>query len=142
GEKSGEFYCEHYNITREGNFVGKNIPNLVGKDLKSLSIQDIDELDRIRNIILTYREKRPKPFRDDKILTSWNGLMIASLAYAGKIFDNRIFLIKAKEAADFIIANAIDVEGNLLAIHIDGKSYNYGFFARLCIFHICFINPL
>src|SRR5690606_20737795 len=45
GEKSGKFYCGHYNITREGNFEGKNIPNLVGKDLKSLSIQDIDELD-------------------------------------------------------------------------------------------------
>jgi len=134
GKELGKFYCEHYGITEEGNFEGKNIPNLIGKDLKSITVQDMDKLDRIRNIILTYREKRPKPFRDEKIITSWNGLMITSLAYGAKAFDNRIFLRKAKEAADFIIANSIDNEGNLLAIHIDGKSYNYGFLTDYAFF--------
>ena len=134
GEERRKFYCERYNITEEGNFEGKNIPNLIGKDIKSMTIQDMNELDNMREIILNYREKRPKPFRDEKILTSWNGLMIASLAYGARVFDNRVLLGKAKEAADFIIANSIDTEGNLLAIHMDGKSYNYGFLTDYAFF--------
>ncbi len=126
GEEFGKYYCEHYNITEEGNFEGKNIPNLIGKDLKSITFEEMSKLDSIRDMILIYREKRTKPFRDEKILTSWNGLMISSLAYGGKVFDNRIFIRKAKEAADFAISNLIDKEGNLLSIYVDGKSYNYG----------------
>jgi len=126
GEEYGKVYCDYYNITQEGNFEGKNIPNLIGKDLEAISIDEMSKLDSIRDIILTYRNKRTKPFRDEKILTSWNGLMISSLAYGGKVFGNQIFIRKAKEAADFIISNLIDKEGNLLSIHIKEKSYNYG----------------
>ncbi len=126
GEEFGKFYCEHYDITKEGNFEGKNIPNLLGKDIKSISFEDMIKLDSMRDRILSYREKRTKPFRDEKILTSWNGLMIGSLAYGGKVLDNNVFIRKAKEAADFIIANLIDLEGNLLSVHMDGESYNLG----------------
>lgn len=126
GEKLGKFYCEHYNITEEGNFEGKNIPNLIGKDLSSIGYDDKLELDSLRDMIFTFRETRTKPFRDEKILTSWNGLMIAALAYGGKVFDNGFLIARAKKAADFIIANSIDEKGHLLSIRINGKSYNYG----------------
>lgn len=127
GEELGEKYCKEYNITKEGNFEGKNIPNLIGKDIHSLSIEDKKVLDGLRDIVLTYRHKRTKPHRDEKILTSWNGLMIASLSYGGRVFENKLLIDKARTAADFIIENSIDREGRLLSIHIDGVSYNYGF---------------
>lgn len=136
GEELGEFYCKHYDITREGNFEGKNIPNLISKNLEDISKQDWAVLDSLRDMILTYREERVKPHRDEKILTSWNGLMIASLAYGGKILNKELFIRKAKEAADFIIENSIDQEGKLLAIHIDGVSYNYGFLEDYAYFSL------
>ena len=127
GEELGEFYCRYYNISKEGNFEGKNIPNLIGKKLEDISRQDKAILDSLRDMILTYREERIKPHRDEKILISWNGLMIASLAYGGRIFNRDLFIRKAREAAEFIIENSIDQDGKLLSIHIDGESYNYGF---------------
>lgn len=136
GEELGEFYCKHYDITREGNFEGKNIPNLISKNLEDISKQDWAVLDSLRDMILTYREERVKPHRDEKILTSWNGLMIASLAYGGKILNKDLFIRKAKEAADFIIENSIDQEGKLLAIHINGVSYNYGFLEDYAYFSL------
>lgn len=60
GEELGEKYCKEYNITKEGNFEGKNIPNLIGKDIHSLSIEDKKVLDGLRDMVLTYRHKRTK----------------------------------------------------------------------------------
>ncbi|MBZ2175576.1 thioredoxin domain-containing protein [Schnuerera sp. xch1] len=134
GEELGEFYCDNYDITDEGNFEGKNIPNLIDKDLDSISEENKNRLDSLRDMLLTYREKRTKPHRDEKILTSWNGLMIAALAYGGKVMDNNIFTNKAKEAADFIIANSVDEDGHLLSTHIGGESYNYGFLEDYAFF--------
>ena len=127
GEDFGKYYCSYYDITKVGNFEGKNIPNLIGEDLDAISELDMNKLDSMRDMILSYRDKRVKPHRDEKILTSWNGLMIASLAYGGKVLNKNLYIKKAKEAADFIISNSIDEKGHLLSTHIDGKSYNYGF---------------
>jgi uncharacterized protein YyaL (SSP411 family) len=127
GEELGDLYCKYYDITKEGNFEGKNIPNLIDQDLEKMSSLDKSKLDSINQMIFNYREKRVKPHRDEKILTSWNGLMIGALAYGGITFDNEIYINRAKKAADFIIANCIDKEGHLLSTYIDGKSYNVGF---------------
>ena len=127
GEDDGEFYCDSYNITKEGNFEGKNNPNFIGKDLDILSKSHKGKLSSMSQVLFNYREDRTKPHRDEKILTSWNGLMIGSLAYAGKIFNKEIYIEKAKRAADFIITNSIDKEGRLLSTYIDGESYNFGF---------------
>ena len=86
-----------------------------------------EKLSSMNQVLFNYREKRTKPHRDEKILTSWNGLMIGSLAYAGKIFGKKTYIENAKKAADFIITNSIDKEGILLSTHINGESYNLGF---------------
>lgn len=127
GDELGKLYCKYYGITEKGNFEGKNIPNLIGKDIFSIKKEDDVVLDSLRDMVLAYREKRQRPSRDEKILTSWNGLMIASLAYAGKVFNNQILISRAKNAADFIIDNSIDEEGRLLSTYVDGVSYNYGY---------------
>ena len=134
GEEFGEFYTNYYDITEEGNFEGKSIPNLIGKDLDSIKELDMNKLDSMRDMILSYRDKRVKPHRDEKILTSWNGLAIAALAYGGKVVKKDLFIKRAKEAADFIISNSIDEKGYLLSTHIDGESYNYGFLEDYAFF--------
>lgn len=127
GEEYGQFYCDFYGISGEGNFKGKNIPNLIGKDLKNINKQDWAKLEGLRDRVYQFREKRTKPHRDEKILTSWNGLFIGALAYGGKVLGNDIYLNHGKRAADFILASSIDEEGRLLSTHMGGESYNYGF---------------
>ena len=134
GDEYGEFYCNYYDITEDGNFEGKNIPNLIDKDLNNINDIDKTKLESIRDIVFQYRDKRIKPHRDEKILTSWNGLFIAALAYGGKVFGNETYINNAKRAADFIIMNCIDKDGNLLSTHIDGESYNYGFLEDYAFF--------
>jgi len=93
GADDGEYFCGLYDITEKGNFEGKNILNLLDK-MPELSLDGVigpdeaergnplknERVDALRNKLFAAREKRVHPFKDDKILTSWNGLMIASLA--------------------------------------------------------------
>jgi hypothetical protein len=68
------------------------------------------------------REKRIHPFKDDKILTDWNGLMIAALAKAGYALDNQKYTAAAAKAADFILQNITDDERRLLKRYRKGKA--------------------
>jgi len=128
GEKDYKTYCEYYDITKEGNFEGSNIPNLIGKQ----SITNLDEdlerkLEVMREKLFEYREKRIHPYKDDKILTSWNGLMIAALAYGGRIFDNSNYIKQAEKAMDFILSNMINENGRLMARYRDGDVAHLGY---------------
>lgn len=127
GEELGELYSKYYDITQEGNFEGANNPNLILHDLEAISESDKSNLDKANKILFEYREKRVKPHRDEKILTSWNGLMIASLAYASRIFNNENYSEVAKKSADFIMENSMNKDGHLLSTHINGESYNIGY---------------
>lgn len=112
-KKWGEFFCNAYDITEKGNFEGTNIPNLIGKDLDILD----PGLKIMIEKVFTYRKMRPMPHRDEKILTSWNGLIIGSLAYAGIVFKNHFYIEKAKDVANFILKNSIDDHGSMLSIY-------------------------
>jgi hypothetical protein len=68
------------------------------------------------------REKRPRPARDDKILTDWNGLMIAAMARAGAALESYDYVLGAGRAADFILARMRTPEGLLLHRHHSGES--------------------
>ncbi len=139
-EEWGTLFNKYYDITREGNFEGKNIPNLINVDIENMDFRDATVLDSILQMLFTYREKRVKPHRDEKILTAWNGLMIGSLAYAGRLFENNFYIKKAKESADFIISKSIDEKGNLLSTHVDGESYNLGYLEDYAFFIYGLIN--
>jgi uncharacterized protein len=75
-----------------------------------------------RQQLLTVREERIHPLKDDKILCDWNGLMIAALAIAGRAFDNAEYLAAADKSADFILQNMCTPEGRLLHRHRNGES--------------------
>lgn len=70
-------------------------------------------LERSRNLLLTERGKRPRPHRDEKILTAWNGLMISALARCGAAFGDSKYVLAASQAADFILINVLTSDGKL-----------------------------
>jgi uncharacterized protein YyaL (SSP411 family) len=72
-----------------------------------------ERLGRIRAVLFDERKKRIHPHKDDKILTDWNGLMIAAIAKAGRTFDNAEYTAVARRAADFVL-KSMRVDGELL----------------------------
>ena len=112
GEEDGDYFNEYYDITDEGNFEGKSIPNLI----KNSNYNKKDEkIDVLAQNILDYRNERYSLHKDDKILTSWNGLMIAALSKAYKVLEDEKYLEYAKKAVDFIYNNLVDSKGRLFA---------------------------
>jgi uncharacterized protein len=103
-----ELFCQYYNISRSGNFDGRNVlfpitslENFVGD--RGIDVGAIkDRIDHARNLLLQERQKRPTPFKDDQILTSWNGLMIDAMARAGACFDHAPFAQAALQASEFL----------------------------------------
>nr|WP_132281933.1 thioredoxin domain-containing protein [Natranaerovirga hydrolytica] len=104
GKENGTEFIEAFNVSPQGNFEGKNILNLIHKDSKEVKKQFEDkQIYHSKEMLFQHREKRIHPYKDDKILTSWNGLMIASIAYAGKIFGRKEYVDAAKKSANFIL---------------------------------------
>ncbi len=116
-KEDGEEFCKHYDITEGGNFEGKSIPNLI--DNKTIDAKKF--YSSIKKLFME-REKRVHPFKDDKILTSWNGLMIAALAIGGRVFKEDKFIKASEDAANFIFKKLIDQNGRLLARYRHGES--------------------
>lgn len=117
------FICEYFDITKEGNFEGRSIPNLIkANDLKS----DNERVVRICNQLYTYRLDRMKLHKDDKVLTSWNGLMITAYATAAKVFQNEDYIEVATNAIEFINTKLMDDSGRLMVRYRDGEAKYYG----------------
>ncbi|WP_268801900.1 thioredoxin domain-containing protein [Sporanaerobacter acetigenes] len=134
GKEDSEFISKYYDISNRGNFEGKNIPNLIGKELNFADKDLLRKVGTIRQKLFAYREKRVHPHRDEKILTSWNGLMIASLGFSGRVLDNREYIGKAERAYEFILKNLINEDGRLLSTYSDGKSYNLALLSDYAFF--------
>ncbi|NGM81330.1 thioredoxin domain-containing protein [Paenibacillus sp. 7124] len=134
GAQDMHSYCHVYGITEEGISRGYSIPNL----LEGLPEELADKLDmnplalrsRIeewREKLFAYREKRVHPSKDDKVLTSWNGLMIAALAKGAKAFQKPEYAKAAGAAADFIWERLRREDGRLLARYRDGEAAYPGY---------------
>lgn len=117
GPELGELFCRVYNITPEGNYsdeasgtrTGANVVHLT-KPLSQLSgemgLPDIDDrMAEARSKLLAARQQRPAPAVDDKVLTGWNGLMIGSLAYCGRVLGEHRFVEAAEAAANALLSN-------------------------------------
>ncbi len=96
GEKIGKEFNGYFDITEKGNFEGKSIPNL----LRSKYLRE--DLDVCLLAVYEYRKRRYSLHLDDKILTSWNGLMIAAMCHLYRITGNKMYLSKAVKAQAFI----------------------------------------
>jgi len=123
GEKEGHWFSSVYGVTDEGNFDGKNILNLIGNDYEELMTEAMKRrLNEARKKLFDIREQRIRPHKDDKILTSWNGLMIGTLAYAGRAFNNEKYILAAKDAAKFILSSIVSSDGKLLSYYREGEA--------------------
>jgi uncharacterized protein len=117
-------------------YVAHSISETSNKFEKSTN--EISEiLDEGKKILFKVREKRPKSHLDDKVLTSWNGLMISAFAKAYQVFGYAAYLEKAVSAAEFIITNLYDKKTNLLLhryrdgeARISGTLEDYAFFTQ------------
>ncbi|MFC1683767.1 thioredoxin domain-containing protein [Candidatus Zixiibacteriota bacterium] len=118
-----------YGVTAGGNFEdGGNIlhRNKSMEEMASaegLSVQDLEKaLQRSRKKLLTFRERRVRPARDDKILTDWNGLMIAALAKGARALERPDCAQAAVKAADFVLATMLNPDGRLLHRYHQGEA--------------------
>ena len=112
GGEAGKHFCECYDITAEGNFEGKSIPNLLLNQRWNLLPEGYEEY---REKLRIYREERMELFTDEKILTGRNGLMLMALARAAKAFGDKRYLMEAKELAEFI-GERLTRDGKLHAV--------------------------
>jgi len=129
GKKRAEVFLKFYPMTAKGNFEGKNIINLIDSDLDLIEANPELEkaLDEMTADLFAQREKRVHPHKDDKILTSWNGLMIAALAMAGRVFGKTAYVRQAEEAMVFIETNMARRNGRLYARYRKGEAKILGY---------------
>ncbi len=119
GEKESELFCRFFDITEEGNFEGRNILHtpLHLEEFASKEGTDVEFLSPLfaeqKKLLWKARENRVHPLKDDKIISSWNGLMIHSLAQAGCAFEDQKALDAAIETGHFI-RNRLWKNGRLL----------------------------
>ncbi|MCF8383586.1 MAG: thioredoxin domain-containing protein [Chlorobium sp.] len=149
-----ELFARTYGMKPEGNvpvdphgeFGGKNV-------LMEQSAPEEHEkntatvLDEVRALLYEKRLHRPRPLLDDKIITSWNGLMISALAKGYRVLGHEEYLMAARNAADFILRHLYEENGNrLLRRYRDGdaafagKGEDYAFLTRglLDLYQACF----
>ncbi|MEW8625192.1 MAG: DUF255 domain-containing protein [Candidatus Thiodiazotropha sp.] len=117
-----------YGVTPSGNFEGRNIlhlPQTIAEFAEENELRLTDLLaqtEKINRILLETRNKRIPPLRDDKIVTSWNGMMITAFAQAADLLDNDSYRDAAIKAADFLWQQNRYKAGHLWRVHLNGQS--------------------
>ncbi len=132
GEEDGALFCAFYDVTEAGNFEGKNILH-VSRSLEEaaketgVTVERLQEaLTRGRRELFEARERRIKPDRDEKVLTAWNGLMLASLAEAAAILERKDYRDAAEKNAQFVL-ESLKRDGLLLRTYKDNQSKLNGY---------------
>lgn len=150
GEEAGADFCRLYDITEKGNFDGLNIPNLLKQkledknqntledtsvsestserestsDFKDTNALERTKIEHLRQRLFEARKKRVPPYKDDKILTAWNALMIAALAIGSRLLEEHAteYLEAAEKGIAFIRQKLVRTDGRLLARYRDHEA--------------------
>lgn len=139
GEEKGREFCEYFGITKQGNFEGKNIPNLLGGDEIS------DRFYREIAVLYDVRKSRTRLHLDDKVLTAWNALMICAMSTLYRVTGSQRYIEAAKNAQRFIEKNL--VKGDILYVScregvrsVKGFLDEYAYYtvALLCLYDAAF----
>jgi uncharacterized protein YyaL (SSP411 family) len=136
GQADSPLFRAYFDVTEAGNastgsahgFEHKNILHVdhsleeVAARLSVTPQQLTEVIERGKRVLFEAREKRVKPGRDDKVLTAWNGLMLASMAEAGAVLGRPDYGQAAAQAAEFCLTRLRDGNGRLLRSYKDGQS--------------------
>lgn len=122
-----------YHASPSGNFEGRNVFYRTGRTLEAFArsvhlspAETAAQLERERQLVLRARNERPRPFRDDKRLTSWNAMMISTFAKAGRVFGEPHYTRVATRAMTSI--ECFVRTENQLAVHYrEGQATGHGF---------------
>ena len=122
-----ELLINTYGLNKQGNYDDEATGNRTEKNILYLKepINNIELKNRLNQIIKKLyqaRKKRIHPLKDDKILTDWNGLMIAAYAKAGDVFNSDDYIQQAEKSAQFILKNLTDNNGRLLKRYRNGNA--------------------
>lgn len=126
GEDAAVEFNGYYGINEKSNFEEKSIPNLL-HNKEAFGRIHKNPAEEHRRRIFEAREKRVHPYKDDKILTSWNGLMIAALSFGARVLGDSRYLETAERAVSFIRSRLIREDGRLLARYRDGEAAYPGY---------------
>ncbi len=133
GADDAPMFMDAYGATARGNFEGKNILH-VARDcaviaaMCHLAESKVERrLNEARRKLFLAREQRVKPARDEKVLTSWNGLMLAAFAEAARTFDRADYRALAERNADFMLTELRDSQGRLHRSWKEGAARIGGF---------------
>jgi len=132
GAEDGEVFARMYDVTEEGNFEEKNIlhPILTVDQANKFFRKEKSEIEaliaRTKEKLFTAREKRIKPFRDEKIIAAWNGLLLSGLAEAIKITGASSCLEASRRTVEFIFGRMFR-DGYLLHVYKDGQAKLRGY---------------
>jgi uncharacterized protein YyaL (SSP411 family) len=127
GKEDAKLFSAYYNVTQGGNFEGSNILNVtrtleqVAAEAKVTTNHLSETLERSRRKLFALREDRVKPARDEKILTAWNGMMLASFSEAAAILERDDYIEVAKRNARFVLDNLLR-DGLLLRTYKDATA--------------------
>lgn len=123
-KKDFHYILNVFNITKKGNFENQNILTK-NKSLKNENL-DYEYFESLKNKLKNHRNDRIHPFKDDKIITSWNGLMMSSFAEAAKVLNRKDYLDIATKNANFIIEN-LENNGKLKRIWRQDHTFGLGY---------------
>lgn len=140
-KEDADLFCKIYNIFENGNYREETSHNLTKNNIPymNVSLKEIEQkmnfesgylknkLESCKKLLFEYRKKRIHPFKDDKILTDWNGLMIAALSKASRVFDEKKYTDAATEVISFIKTYMIQDSGRLYHRYRLGEASIDGF---------------
>ena len=132
GDQDTKIFNFYFDVSEGGNFEGKSILNIKNTLAETSRVFNISEseltakLNESKKVLFEAREKRIKPFRDEKVVTAWNGLMLAAFAEASAIFKSDDLFGVATRNADFILESLRSEEG-LFRTWKDGEAKLNGY---------------
>jgi uncharacterized protein YyaL (SSP411 family) len=127
-KSEADFAIKVFGVTQPGNFEGRNILHFATEpdEAASNAGMSADEfhakVDGIRQKLHMVRERRIKPHRDDKIIVSWNGMMISAFAKAGAVLGDEKYINAGEVAGEFIWSRMRTADGKLLRAFMEGDA--------------------
>lgn len=130
GKHDAEIFNKYFGITNKGNFEERKSVLHINRSIEQVAEIYKEKPENIKKILEQCRKKlvearnnRIPPYKDDKIITGWNALMISSLAIGGSVFDEKKYIEAAEKCANFLLTNLIN-DNRLMRYYRGGKAVN------------------